>query len=78
MWIQIGVVSWGVECGKELPGVYTNVSYHWEWINDTVSRAEVLGANCLDLPDVLFPAALLSLALLGPSWAFGPNVMPEG
>uniref|UniRef100_I3MXG0 Serine protease 48 n=1 Tax=Ictidomys tridecemlineatus TaxID=43179 RepID=I3MXG0_ICTTR len=25
VWIQIGVVSWGMQCGKLLPGVYTNL-----------------------------------------------------
>uniref|UniRef100_A0A8D2D0Z4 Peptidase S1 domain-containing protein n=1 Tax=Sciurus vulgaris TaxID=55149 RepID=A0A8D2D0Z4_SCIVU len=76
VWIQIGVVSWGGKCGQYLPGVYTNVSYYRTWINATVSRAEVLGANHLDLPAFLFLAALLSLALLGPSWASGPILMP--
>lgn len=32
-------------------------------------------ANNLDLPDFLFPVVLLSLALLGPSYAFGPNIL---
>nr|XP_040148832.1 serine protease 48 [Ictidomys tridecemlineatus] len=77
VWIQIGVVSWGMQCGKLLPGVYTNVSYHRTWISDSVSRAEMLGANHLDLSN-FFPAGLVCLALLGPSWAFGPNAMPEG
>ncbi|XP_042550957.1 serine protease 48-like [Dipodomys spectabilis] len=28
IWIQIGVVSWGVQCGQRLPGVYTSVFYY--------------------------------------------------
>ncbi|XP_012885165.1 PREDICTED: serine protease 48, partial [Dipodomys ordii] len=77
IWIQIGVVSWGVQCGQRLPGVYTSVIYYQQWINDTASRAAVLGANDPDSFDFLFPMILLSLALLGPFWAFGPNIPGE-
>ncbi|KAL0593987.1 Serine protease 48 [Plecturocebus cupreus] len=59
IWIQIGVVSWGLECGKSLPRVYTIVIYYQKWINATISRA-----NNLDFSDFLFPIVLLSLALL--------------
>uniref|UniRef100_A0A5F9DUU7 Serine protease 48 n=1 Tax=Oryctolagus cuniculus TaxID=9986 RepID=A0A5F9DUU7_RABIT len=74
VWIQIGVVNWGLECGSSLPGVYTNVTYYQKWINTTISRAEVWHSNNLNLSNFLVLTALLSLAFLGPSYASGPNI----
>ncbi|XP_021013235.1 serine protease 48 [Mus caroli] len=39
VWRLMGVVSWGLECGKDLPGVYTNVTYYQKWISAIISRA---------------------------------------
>uniref|UniRef100_A0A5F9DVT8 Serine protease 48 n=1 Tax=Oryctolagus cuniculus TaxID=9986 RepID=A0A5F9DVT8_RABIT len=61
VWIQIGVVNWGLECGSSLPGVYTNVTYYQKWINTTISRAEVWHSNNLNLSNFLVLTALLSL-----------------
>ncbi|KAM6148028.1 serine protease 48 [Erethizon dorsatum] len=71
VWIQIGVVSWGAECGEYLPGVYTNVTYYQEWIDATISRAEVLDAANLGFSNLLLHVPLLSLALLGSYCASG-------
>ncbi|XP_037353293.1 serine protease 48-like [Talpa occidentalis] len=65
VWTQIGVVSWGMGCGLSIPGVYASVIYYQKWINTTVSRAEALGVNHLDLSNFIFPVVLLCLALLG-------------
>uniref|UniRef100_A0A5F9CFI6 Serine protease 48 n=1 Tax=Oryctolagus cuniculus TaxID=9986 RepID=A0A5F9CFI6_RABIT len=75
VWIQIGVVNWGLECGSSLPGVYTNVTYYQKWINTTISRAEVWHSNNLNLSNFLVLTALLSLAFLGPSYASGPEFL---
>lgn len=35
--VQIGITSWGIDCGKiGVPGVYTDVMVHRDWITSTV------------------------------------------
>lgn len=76
VWIQIGLVSWGLGCAESLPGVYSSMIYYQKWIETTISRAEGLGANNLYFFDFLYLIVLLSLALLGPFCVFGPNILP--
>jgi hypothetical protein len=35
-WVQVGVTSWGAQCGEGLPGVYTNVAAYHDWIAATI------------------------------------------
>jgi secreted trypsin-like serine protease len=38
---QVGIVSFGIGCADQYPGVYTRISYYEEWIKETVcSRPE--------------------------------------
>ncbi|XP_057560585.1 serine protease 44-like [Hippopotamus amphibius kiboko] len=61
-WVQVGIVSWGVRCGlKEVPAVYTDISFYKDWITARMSQASVLDSGgffilllCLVLPlDIL-------------------------
>ena len=35
-----GIVSYGIACGGEIPGIYTKVNQHFEWIDDQMYKLE--------------------------------------
>ncbi|XP_043298997.1 serine protease 44-like isoform X2 [Cervus canadensis] len=64
-WVQVGIVSWGVACGRsELPVVYTEVSSYKDWIVDhiiKVSSCASAGFFVLSLSLVLPLGILVTL-----------------
>lgn len=39
VWVQVGIVSWGVKCGQEAyPAAYTDVIQHKKWVEHVVSQ----------------------------------------
>jgi trypsin len=34
--VLVGLVSWGYDCGGDTPGVYTRISYFYDWIVETM------------------------------------------
>uniref|UniRef100_A0A8C9PGB6 Peptidase S1 domain-containing protein n=1 Tax=Spermophilus dauricus TaxID=99837 RepID=A0A8C9PGB6_SPEDA len=66
LWYQIGIVSWGVGCGQpNRPGVYTNVSLHFDWIRMLVSRNDMPRPD--PSPVLLFLTLPWAPRLLGPA-----------
>ncbi|CAH2100553.1 unnamed protein product [Euphydryas editha] len=37
-YMQSGIVAWGIDCGTEVPGVYTNISVFRQWVDENVKR----------------------------------------
>ncbi|GIY01849.1 enteropeptidase [Caerostris extrusa] len=45
----IGLVSAGIECGSPLlPGIYTRVISHLDWIDEQIKKKTVRKKNCSD------------------------------
>ena len=60
-WVQVGTVSWGDRCGwKEVPAMYTDVSFYKDWITARMSQASGLDSGFL----ILLLCLLLPLGIL--------------
>ncbi|KAM9094836.1 tryptase isoform X2 [Sarcophilus harrisii] len=60
IWYQAGIVSWGVGCGDpRFPGIYTNVSFHTDWI-----KSVIMSKSSTQFPTDVLPLQLLLLHLL--------------
>ncbi|KAM7336912.1 hypothetical protein ACRRTK_003031 [Alexandromys fortis] len=57
-WVQVGIVSWGIGCGRRgHPAVYTDVAFYSKWLTEVVNQA-----TCFS-PRVFLILPLCSLTL---------------
>lgn len=41
VYVQAGIVAWGIGCGSETPGVYVNVAQFINWIENKMSEYDI-------------------------------------
>lgn len=47
----VGIVSWGISCANDdYPGVYSRISYYYDWIQSTICNERNGSANSDGLP----------------------------
>ena len=53
--VVVGIVSWGFGCAEGKPGVYSRISYEYQWIQQTICEHVQSGlrpAYCIGMPTV--------------------------
>ena len=48
-YVQVGVTSWGIGCGSEIPAVYASLEANLDWLLDTFNR------HSIPLADIQLP-----------------------
>uniref|UniRef100_A0A667GLL0 tryptase n=1 Tax=Lynx canadensis TaxID=61383 RepID=A0A667GLL0_LYNCA len=60
-WVQVGLVSWGLGCGRgNVPGVYTDIAAYSKWIVEVINRAASLYPVVFLIPLLCLPGASLT------------------
>ncbi|XP_074201134.1 serine protease 44-like isoform X1 [Camelus bactrianus] len=71
LWVQVGIVSWGVACGATgLPEVYTDVTSYKDWVIDQVIKVSSCGSAGFFFPPLCL---VLPLGILVTPWLPGPQ-----
>jgi len=70
----VGLVSWGYDCGGNTPGVYTRISYFYDWIVETMCYLNATGVpDYVDCANVTITEEPIIYNATDEGWSFGSD-----
>jgi len=67
----VGLVSWGYDCGGSTPGVYTRISYFYDWIIETMCYLNATGVpDYVDCTNVDITSEPVIINATDDGWSF--------